>query len=204
LKAAAVAAVLPGAGSPEPEWVSWRVDGTQVNGWLQQLAKFGANPEGGVSRVGFGDADVFAHGWIRPLMENAGLAVQAGPAGNLIGRRAGTDSSKKPLLFGSHIDSVLHGGNYDGDVGTLGAIGVAVTLHAKGYRNRHPLWVTLWCDEESGLTGSRGFLGQIDADELARPDVRDGVTLGDKIRKLGGDPTEMATYRHEPGSIAGY
>jgi N-carbamoyl-L-amino-acid hydrolase len=204
IKAAAVAAVLPGSRPQEPEWASWRVDGARINGWLQELAKFGANPEGGVSRVGFGDADVLAHAWIRPIMEQAGLEVQTDPAGNLIGRRAGTDQSKKPLLFGSHIDSVLHGGNYDGDVGTLGAIGVADTLQGKGYRNRHPLWVTLWCDEESGLTGSRGFLGHIDPDELGRPDGRDGVTLGDKFRKLGGDPAAMATYRNVPGSIAGY
>src|SRR5262249_41062380 len=144
IKAAAVAAVLP-SGTQEPEWASWRVDGGRINGWLQELAKFGANPEGGVSRVGFGDADVLAHAWIRRIMEQAGLDVQTAPAGNLIGRRAGTDPSKKPLLFGSHIDSVLRGGNYDGDVGTLSAIGVADTLQAKGYRNRHPLWVTLWC-----------------------------------------------------------
>ena len=204
IKAAAVAAVLPGNAAQEPEWAGWRVDGARVNAWLQELAKFGANPEGGVSRVGFGDADVLAHAWIRPIMEQAGLEVQTDPAGNLIGRRAGTDPTKKPLLFGSHIDSVLHGGNYDGDVGTLSAIGVAETLRAKGYRNRHPLWVTLWCDEESGLTGSRGFLGHIGPDELARPDLRDGVTLADKFRKLGGDPAGMATYRNDPGRIAGY
>jgi N-carbamoyl-L-amino-acid hydrolase len=204
IKAATVAAVLPGGGTQDPAWASWRVDGSRVNGWLQELAKFGANPEGGVSRVGFGDADVLAHAWLRPIMESAGLEVQADPAGNLIGRRAGTDPSKKPLLFGSHIDSVLHGGNYDGDVGTLSAIGVAATLQEKGYRNRHPLWVTLWADEESGLTGSRGFLGHIGAEELARPDPRDGVALRDKIPKLGGDPAAMAKYRNELGSIAGY
>src|SRR5512134_434946 len=78
------------------------------------------------------------------------------------------------------------------------------TLKANGYRHRHPLWVTVWADEESGLVGSRGFLGAIPPDELARTRAKDTLPLGDLIRKVGGDPAAMATYRQAPGSIAGY
>lgn len=203
------AAVAAGAVSVWPRGLaaqdpaSWRVNGDRVNGWLRELSRFGANPEGGVSRVGFGDFDVEARAWLRPLMEAAGLKVRTDPAGNIIGEVAGSDPALKPILFGSHIDSVLNGGNYDGDVGTLGAIEVARTLRERGYRNRHPLWVTMWADEESGLTGSRGFLGTITADELARP-YRDGRTLAECIRRVGGDPARMAGYGFAPGSIAGY
>ncbi len=204
IKAAAAAAVVPILAHQDPEWASWRVNGDRVNGWLKDLSRFGANPEGGVSRVGFSDADVDARAWIQPIMRAAGLSVRIDPGGNIIGERPGSDPSLKPLLFGSHIDSVLNGGNYDGDVGTLSAIEVAQTLAEKAYRNRHPLWVTLWCDEENGLTGSRGFLGYVSAEELARPGARDGIALGDKIRKIGGDPTAMAGYRNESGGVAGY
>ena len=205
LKAAAVAGaatVLPRAAVGQDPG-AWRVNHDRVNGWLKELSRFGANPSGGVSRVGFSDFDVEARAWLRPLMQASGLAVRTDPAGNIIGEVPGTDPSLKPLLFGSHIDSVLNGGNYDGDVGTLGAIEVVRTLREKGYRNRHPLWVTMWADEESGLTGSRGFLGLIGAEELARP-YRDGLTLGECIRKVGGDPARMSGYRFAPGSIAGY
>jgi len=193
----------PSALSAGQDPASWRVNGARVNGWLEELSRFGANPGGGVSRVGFSDFDVEARAWLRPLMEASGLAVRTDPAGNIIGEVPGTDPSLKPLLFGSHIDSVLNGGNYDGDVGTLGAIEVVRTLREKGYRNRHPLWVTMWADEESGLTGSRGFLGLITDEELMRP-YRDGLTLGECIRKVGGDPARMSGYRFGPGSIAGY
>ncbi len=188
----------------QPPWRSWRVDGDRVARWLVELSRFGTTPDGGVSRTGFSDADVEARAWIQPIMREAGLEVAIDPAGNILGKRPGSDPTLKPLLFGSHIDSVLNGGNYDGDVGTLGAIEVARLLAEKGYRNRHPLWVTLWCDEERGLTGSRGFLGQVAADELARPAGAAGPSLADQIRKIGGDPAAMAGYRHEPGSIAGY
>ena len=204
VKAAVVASALPWNFGRAPAWQAWRVNGERVNGWLKELSRFGANPDGGVSRVGFSDFDVEGRTWIIPVMRAAGLEVAIDPAGNIIGRRPGADPALKPLLFGSHIDSVLHGGNYDGDVGTLSAIEVARTLMEKGYRNRHPLWVTLWADEENGLTGSRGFIGHVSAEELSKPDPRDGILLADKIRKVGGDPAAMAGYRHEAGSIAGY
>jgi N-carbamoyl-L-amino-acid hydrolase len=206
LQAAAVASAAPlwptfGSAAQDP--ASWRVNGDRINGWLGELSRFGANPGGGVSRVGFSDFDVEARAWLRPLMEEAGLQVHTDPAGNIIGERPGSDASLRPILFGSHIDSVPNGGNYDGDVGTLGAIEVARTLREKGYRNRHPLWVTMWADEETGLTGSRGFLGNITPEELARP-YRDGRTLAECIRRVGGDPDGMRDYRFAPGSIAGY
>ena len=95
------------------------------------------------------------------------------------------------------------GGNYDGDVGSCSAVEVAHTLAERGYKNRHPLQVVIWCDEESGLTGSRGFIGDLPSDEIVRPG-RDGVPLADKIRRIGGDPARVAEARHAPGSIAAY
>jgi N-carbamoyl-L-amino-acid hydrolase len=62
-------------------------------------------------------------------MREAGLAVSIDVAGNLVGTRVGTDTALKPIVIGSHIDSVPEGGNYDGDVGSLGAIEVAQTLN---------------------------------------------------------------------------
>jgi N-carbamoyl-L-amino-acid hydrolase len=137
------------------------------------------------------------------LMHQAGLEPRVDPAGNVIGVRAGSRPGALPLLFGSHIDSVPEGGNYDGDVGSLGAIEAAHTLAERRYTNRHPLHVVIWCDEESGLTGSRGFIGDLSEEEVRRPG-RDGVPLAEKIRRIGGDPERLAAARHGPGSVAAY
>ena len=204
LKAAAGAVVVARPGQPDPAWQGWRVDGARANRWLTELARFGANPGGGVSRVGFSDADIEARRWLMGVMREVGLSPAVDPAGNILAKIDGSEPGLKPLLFGSHIDSVLNGGNYDGDVGSLGAIDVMATLLTKRYRNRHPFWVTIWADEESGLTGSRGFLGEISQEELGRVRPSDTVPLGELIGRVGGDPAAMATYRHEPGSIAGY
>ena len=179
------------------------MNGARVNQHLAGLSRFGANPQGGVSRVAFSQADIEARTFALDLMRQAGLDAGIDPVGNLIGTRAGTQAGALPLLFGSHIDSVPEGGNYDGDVGSMGAIEVAHTLAERGYQNRHPLHVVIWCDEESGLTGSRGYIGDLPPAELARPG-RDGVPLADKIRRIGGSPDRIAEARHAPGSVATY
>jgi len=186
-----------------PEWTAWRVNGERVNRDLAELSRFGRNPQGGVSRVAFSDADIAGRQYAIGLMRGAGLDVRIDPVGNLLGHRPGALADARPLLFGSHVDSVPEGGNYDGDVGSMAAIEAARTLRERGYRNRHPLVVAIWCDEESGLTGSRGFIGDLPAEELGRPG-REGVPLAEKIRRLGGDPDRVAEARHGPGSVAAY
>jgi len=104
-----------------PSAVSGHVNRDRLWGTLQKLGEFGKNPEGGVSRVGFTDADLAGRQYVTGLMREAGLEVRVDPAGNIFGRRAGSENLPV-LLFGSHIDSVPHGGNFDGDVGSLGAI----------------------------------------------------------------------------------
>ena len=188
---------------PEASGRTWRVDGARLEQRLKGLSRFGANPQGGVSRVAFSPADVEGRAFVMEMMRGAGLQVRVDPAGNILGRRPGLKPEAAPILFGSHIDSVPEGGNYDGDVGSMSAIEVAQVLGEKGYRNRHPLEVAIWCDEESGLTGSRGFVGDLTTEDLARPG-RNGTPLAENIRRLGGDPARLAEARRAKGSVAAY
>src|SRR5262249_34977108 len=158
-------------------------DGARLSRRLSDLSRFGANPQGGVSRVAFSPADVEGRAFVMEMMRKAGLDVRVDGAGNILGRRAGLDDAAAPILFGAHVASVPEGGNYDGDVGSMSAIEVAEVLRENRYRNRHPLEVAVWCDEESGLTGSRAFVGDLADDELARP-ARNGRLLADDIRTI--------------------
>ena len=67
-------------------------------------------------------ADVEGRAFAMEMMRTAGLEVRVDPVGNIFGRRPGRDAAAAPILFGSHIDSVPEGGNYDGDVGSMSAI----------------------------------------------------------------------------------
>ena len=109
---------------------------------LEELSKFGRNPEGGVSRIAFSDADRAGREYVIGVMRDAGLTVRVDNAANIIGRREGRENLPV-ILFGSHIDSVPHGGNFDGDVGSLGAIEVIRAMNAAGVRTRHPLEVVV-------------------------------------------------------------
>ncbi|PYO87289.1 MAG: Zn-dependent hydrolase, partial [Gemmatimonadetes bacterium] len=120
--AAAVSGVALRMGTGAADWKDWRVNGARVNQHLTDLSRFGANPQGGVSRVAFTAADIAGRRFAMDLMQQAGLAVGIDPVGNIIGERAGSLRGALPILFGSHIDSVPEGGNYDGDVGSMSAI----------------------------------------------------------------------------------
>src|SRR5207253_340814 len=164
-----------------------RVDGARLNRHLVELSRFGANPQGGVTRLAYSDADRQAREYVLGLMRDAKLTPSIDAAGNIIAARAGRDPARKPILFGSHIDSVPEGGNYDGDVGSMAAIEVAQTLGEQAITTRHPLHITIWQNEEGGLYGSRAVSGQLTADELQNVS-RSGKTVGDGITFLGGDP----------------
>jgi hypothetical protein len=83
------------------------VNAGRLQGTLEKLSDFGRNPEGGVTRLGFSQTELEARGYVKGLMKEAGLELRVDPAGNVFGRRLGTD--KLPtLLFGSHITPPGH------------------------------------------------------------------------------------------------
>src|SRR5437762_1740817 len=180
-----------------------RVDGARLNRHLAELSRFGTNPQGGVTRLAYSDADRQAREYVVGLMRDAKLTPAIDAAGNIIASRPGRDASRKPILFGSHIDSVPEGGNYDGNVGSMAAIEVAQTLGEQGITTRHPLQVTIWQNEEGGLYGSRAVSGQLTADELQNVS-RSGKSIAEGIAFLGGDVQRIAQARRAKGDIAGY
>ncbi|HKN83573.1 MAG TPA: Zn-dependent hydrolase [Pyrinomonadaceae bacterium] len=180
-----------------------RVNGQRIMDHLLALAEFGKNPQGGVSRVAYSDADRQGREYVLRLMRDARLDVTVDAAGNLIGRRAGSANGLAPLLMGSHIDSVPEGGNYDGVVGSLGAIEVAQTLGEQNVTLRHPLEVVIFQNEEGGLIGSRAMDGELTENELDLVS-RSGKTIREGIKFIGGDPSRVAEVRRKKGDIATY
>ncbi|MDQ6885686.1 MAG: Zn-dependent hydrolase [Gemmatimonadota bacterium] len=196
------------SGMPRTRWLRVaspgpRVDGERLNRQLAQLARFGANPEGGVTRPAYSEADRQAREYVIGLMREARLAPRIDVAGNIIATRAGRDASLKPLVFGSHVDSVPEGGSYDGNVGSLAAVEVARTLADRSIVVRHPIQVVVWQNEEGGLYGSRAVSGQLAQGELATVS-RSGRTIADGISFLGGDPARISEARRAKGDIACY
>lgn len=178
------------------------VNGDRISGWLAEFSRFGRRPDGGVDRVAFSDADLQGREWILARMEEMGLEVRVDVAGNILGRQEGREDLP-PLWMGSHIDSVPEGGNYDGTLGSLGALEVLKTLQEAGVRTRHPLEVVLFVNEEGGKTGSRVMAGTFTPRELGLV-TASGLTIGEGIRRLGGDPERLGEGVVSPGSVTGF
>lgn len=196
-------ALLPLLGTSLGAQDALRADPERIQKRIDELSQFGRNPEGGVSRVAFSEADIQGRQYVIGLMREAGLEVEVDAAGNLVGKRRGSDSSLAPIVFGSHIDSVPHGGNYDGDVGSLGAIEVAQVLHENGVTTRHPLEVVVFTDEEGGLVGSRAWIGDLTEATLGIVS-HSGMTIRDGLVAVGGDPQRLDAVVRQKGDIAAF
>ncbi len=183
-----------------------RIDAQRLQRSLEDLSVYGRPAGGtfadGVSRVAYSESDVAGRKFVMGLMQSAGLTPRIDAAGNILGRRDGRDSALKPILFGSHIDSVPGGGNFDGELGSLAAIEIARTLNDHRFVTRHPLEITIWSNEEGGTIGSDGALGEVTPELLERQ--FNGVRLTDGLRAIGGDATRLETARRARGSIHCY
>jgi N-carbamoyl-L-amino-acid hydrolase len=183
------------------------VDAAALRTRTEALSLFG-RPDGGtfesgVSRVAYSDADVAGRKYVMDLMAAARLEPRIDAAGNIMARRAGRDASAAPIVFGSHIDSVPSGGNFDGDLGSLAALGAIEALDRAGHTTRHPLEMVVWSAEEGvafgrGLAGSRIVAGDYAPADLAA--TWNGMTRADAIRRIGGAPERIETAIRAKGA----
>ena len=182
-----------------------RVNAARLERRLEDLSAYGRPAGGtfadGVSRVAYSDADLAGRNYAMNAMRDAGLKPRIDPAGNIFGARAGMDPSLPRILFGSHIDSVPNGGNFDGDVGSMSAIELMQTLEERHVTTSHPLETVIWSNEEN-LVGSPAAAGGLDQSVLGR--VYNGIRMEDGLRKIGGDPTRVAEARIVPHSLCCY
>lgn len=182
-----------------------RIDAVRLQRRLEDLSVYGRPAGGtfadGVNRVAYSDADVGGRKYAMSAMREAALTPRIDPAGNIFGARAGTDASLPRILFGSHIDSVPNGGNFDGDVGSMSAIEVMQTLEENHRTTRHALEMVIWANEEN-LVGSPLAAGGLDESVLGR--VFNGIRVEDGLRRIGGDPVHVKEARIAPRSFCCY
>jgi allantoate deiminase len=173
---------------------------------IAELARLNDDPGGGgitreVYTPTYARAVELVSGWMR----EAGLEVRLDAVGNLFGRWPGADPQAPVVLTGSHIDTTLNAGRYDGVVGVLGAIAAIHLLRERGFAPQRSLELVAWAGEEprfgTGCVGSRcaaGTLGRADLDALAD---RDGISMAAALREAGFDPDRVADARIEPASV---
>jgi N-carbamoyl-L-amino-acid hydrolase len=198
-----MAAALVSASAQSPAVGRLAIDGARLNAHLEALAQIGKTPEGGTHRVAYSDADRQGREYVMARMREAKLDVHVDAAGNIIGRRAGSDPRLPPLAIGSHVDSVPQGGRYDGQVGSMGAIEVAQVLAEHATTLRHPLEVIVFSNEEGGTIGSHAMATGLTDQQLGLIS-NSGKTVREGIAFLGGDPPKLGQPLRARGDIAAY
>lgn len=158
---------------------------------LKDFSAFGGTENEGTTRLSYSPAFMAAQAYLKEQMLAVGMIVERDAIGSLIGTYAGTDPALKPVLSGSHLDTVPHGGNYDGVLGVTAALEVARSWHDEGYRPRRGLQVLATVEEEGasfglGLLGVRARNGEFRgvAPESIACSLEEG-TLADKLRAAG-------------------
>lgn len=165
------------------------IDGERLWNDLMALADI-TDPDRPYTRRSFSPLFVEGRAWLTKRFEDAGLETRIDPAGNLIGRMPGQDSSAGTIMVGSHSDTVPSGGRFDGPAGLLAALEIARSFAASGTRLHHELEVVDFLAEEPsefGLSciGSRGMAGVLEPAMLGYKDPT-GETLSQAINRVGG------------------
>ena len=153
------------------------------------MARIGATPGGGVTRLAASDEDRAGREQLNAWMAEAGLTVLVDDFGNMTGCRGG-QTDEPPVILGSHCDSVVRGGKFDGALGVLGGLEVVRTLNDHGIATRRPIAVVNWTNEEGvrfepAMQCSGAVTGRITkADVYGRTD-RQGLRFEDELRRIG-------------------
>jgi len=180
-----------------------KVDQNRLEARIFELAKFGIQENGETERVAFSDADIDARKWVISELQQMGLETSIDFVGNIIGIREGKKSDLKPISFGSHIDRVPNGGNYDGCVGSMAALEVIQTLNDNNIKTKHPLEVIIFSNEEGGVMGSRAMSGHLSEKAFEVVNTT-GYSMGEGIMRLGGDTTRIAEVKRKKGNMAAF
>lgn len=182
------------------------INASRLDDRLQTLAAIGATSAGGVTRLALTDEDRTGRDLLVSWMEKAGLEVRVDDLGNIVGRRAAhSGDHARPVLLGSHIDTVRQGGRYDGALGVLGALEVVETLNDAGVATERPIEIVSWTNEEGvrfepAMMCSGAVHGRFDRTYVYERQDRDGHRFGDELQRIGyrGEPT------NRPDAAAAY
>ncbi len=156
---------------------------------LDELARIGAIEGGGVCRLALSDEDRRARDLVIQWMHELQLEVTVDQIGNIVGLRKGQEQGR-PVMTGSHIDTVATGGCYDGNLGVLAGLEVIATLNDAAITTRRPLAVGVFTNEEGvrfqpDMMGSSVHQGLENLDVALAAADSDGLTLGDELKNIG-------------------
>lgn len=167
---------------------------SNLSRWIEELDQFNETPGSGTTRPVYSEEDMKARRYVRNLMESTGLSVTEDNVGNLFGVLPGTDPSLAPVWTGSHIDTVPHGGRFDGIAGVFAGIEALRMIRESGLEHKRSLSVNVYSGEEMSrfgvcCIGSRALSGRLRSEDLKAHRDASGESLYQALENVGYDPS---------------
>lgn len=166
------------------------VNGDRLWDTLMVSASIGRGKSGGLSRLALSDDDMKMRDRFVRWCEEAGCSIFVDRVGNIFARREGIDPSLGSVLIGSHLDTQIVGGRFDGILGVLTGLEVIRTLNDRGIETRRSIEVVCWTNEEGvrfqpPMMGAGAFAGAHDVDWVLAQTDEDGAVFGQELERIG-------------------
>lgn len=187
-----------------------RVNKVRLRKDLEDLGKFGQEPDGGILRPALSDADLKAREWFKGRMRDAGLQVREDAVANIIGRLepASGEQGAPCIATGSHIDAVLHGGKFDGAAGLCCSLEALRAIQASGIPVPCPLEIIVFTDEEgahyAGTFGSRAMFDLLVENEIYKSKGAGRSFMAKSLERMGKDPAQYTRAVRSPSEFRAF
>ncbi|HEY0212028.1 MAG TPA: Zn-dependent hydrolase [Paenirhodobacter sp.] len=184
-----------------------RVDLDRFWSSIERSAEIGKGRQNGLSRLTLSDSDRQIRDQFVDWCHDAGLRVEIDQMGSIFGCRDGLDNSLSPILIGSHLDTQINGGRFDGIAGVLAGLEVVRALNDAGHVTKRPIVVVNWTNEEGArfsppMVASGVFVGRYDLDWAYDLIADDGPRLEDELDRIGYKGTRPCAS--EPDDVDAY
>jgi beta-ureidopropionase / N-carbamoyl-L-amino-acid hydrolase len=169
---------------------SLKVDADRLWATIDRSAQIGRFRDTGLRRLALSPEDKQMRDLFVAWVREAGCAVEVDPVGNIFARRPGSDPSLAPVAIGSHLDTQICGGRYDGVLGVMCGLEVIRTLNDRSIQTRRPIEVIVWTNEEGArfsppLMGSLSFARRLPVVQALDTQDDAGLRFGDELERIG-------------------
>lgn len=176
---------------------------------LNAVSRIGIGDHGSVTRLVFSIKELRSRQFLIHQMRQIGLQIHIDRIGNIFGRLDSHNAKAPALLVGSHLDTVLHGGKFDGTMGVIAALEAARTLKEQKIVLQSPVEVVCFVGEESSrfgysTLGSSLVAGEVHAKDLAYAADAQGNKLADILASMGIYRNNLRSMRRDPSTVKAY
>lgn len=167
-----------------------RIHGGRLWDSLMTMAQIGATPKGGCNRQAMTDEDMAGRDLFVRWCIQAKASVKMDAIGNIFARREGKVPDSPPVMIGSHLDTQITGGKFDGVYGVLSGVEILRLLDENAIETNCPIEIVVWTNEEGvrfapAMMGSGVWCGTLDLNEMYRATDKSGISLESELRRHG-------------------